>query len=141
MNALNFIPRQKTTKLKESDIQKSILTWLRSQKDLVCWKASDMYTRGVSDIVICFNGLFVVIEVKKPGEIPTALQHDFIQRINAVHGIGFYCDSLEKVKESIEFIRRRYNLLTYTLQKTRETIEITDKDVLIIEKFTNSTRH
>ena len=54
---------------------------------------------GVPDIVCCYKGKFVGIEVKAGSNTPTALQLRELQRINATGGKAFWVneETLDKV--------------------------------------------
>ena len=47
MSEIKFIERDVKKKILEGDIQAKVMTWLRKQPDIRCWKASDSLTRGV----------------------------------------------------------------------------------------------
>jgi len=88
----------------EKDIQKKILAWLNAQPRCHAVKisANPFQRSGISDILACTEGRFMAIEVKRPGEEPTALQTTFIERIKASGGIAFTATSLEQVKVMFE---------------------------------------
>ena len=52
--------------MKESDIVKAILKYLKTEPDCFCWKEhGGMYgTAGIPDIICCYRGKFVAFEVK-----------------------------------------------------------------------------
>lgn len=56
-------------------------------------------THGVPDIICCYNGLFIAIEVKAPGKLGTltANQIAHIEKINSAGGRAIVADSLDKV--------------------------------------------
>lgn len=125
MSEIKFVPRVTKPKVLERDIQKKCMKWLKEQPDIeVCWKASDMYTRGVSDIVLMMNGLFIAIELKKPGETPSGLQQGFIDTVNRCGGVSCYVDSLEELKYVIEYIRIEYEQEMAFLIGRRKRFEI-----------------
>ena len=55
-----------------------------------CWavKYPGVLRRGVPDVLACYRGRFVAIEVKRPKQNPTALQHAVIQQIQDAGGIA-----------------------------------------------------
>ena len=70
---------------KEQDIQDKIMDYIKSIGGLpVKFNNIGIYAKaGVSDILACIRGRFVAIEVKKPGNKPSALQDNFINAINS----------------------------------------------------------
>ena len=91
---------------KEQDIQTSIMNYISSIGGLpLKFNNIGIYAKaGVSDILACIRGRFVAIEVKKPGNKPSALQENFIKAVNTVGGLGFWADSLEDVKIKLKEI-------------------------------------
>jgi len=87
----------------EQALQKKILNYLDS---IGCWTVKTITTNknGTPDIVACYQGRFVAIEVKAPGKLRTVskLQQYQIDRINEAGGLAFAADSLETVKDIIK---------------------------------------
>jgi hypothetical protein len=54
--------------------------------------------KGVPDLLICWNGTFVAVEVKVPGEKPTPAQALQIANIIKAGGKAFWCTSLLEFK-------------------------------------------
>ena len=59
---------------------------------------------GIPDLIVCYKGLFLGIEVKVGSNKPSELQIAKIKRINNSGGIGIVVWSLEEVKELIELL-------------------------------------
>jgi hypothetical protein len=89
---------------KEQDIQDKIMDYIKSIGGLpVKFNNIGIYAKaGVSDILACIRGRFVAIEVKKPGNKPSALQDNFINAINSIGGFAFWADNLEDVKDKLK---------------------------------------
>ena len=100
--------------MKESDIQKQILDYLRLKGCLVFKvnnggvyiKKLNRYMKspqkGISDIVgETKKGLFLAIEVKKKYNKPSPEQLDFIEQVKARGGIGLVAYCLEDVMKII----------------------------------------
>jgi hypothetical protein len=104
----------------EQHLQKQILDYLRF-KGIPCYKHQNAgirkpdggyiptHTRGVSDIIGCLpkTGRFLAIEVKRPGNKPTAEQQQFINMINAAGGLAFVARSVEEVEEQLAGVARQ----------------------------------
>lgn len=102
--------------VKESEIQKSIMDYLRLKKCLVFKhrnvgiykQATKQYIPlpagevGISDIIGCTkDGIFIAIEVKRPGGKPSPQQMDFLQRVRSNNGIAILAYSLDDVTPKI----------------------------------------
>ena len=89
--------------MKEKTIEKRIKEYLKTIDDLFYWKVfSGMYcTAGIPDIVICYKGQFIALEVKAPDGKPTALQIETIKKIREAGGVAEVVRSVEEVREII----------------------------------------
>ena len=56
---------------------------------------------GVPDIVGCFNGKFIAIEVKVPGNKPTEIQKHTIEKIRMAGGITGVAHSKEEAVDIV----------------------------------------
>ena len=56
---------------------------------------------GTSDLTVLHRGVWYSIEVKKPGNVATALQSAYLDRVNTAGGVGFVATSLVAVIERI----------------------------------------
>lgn len=89
----------------EGAIKKSILDWLRRQPK--CYARTvqigiipgrpNNASKGISDIICVWGGMFVAIEVKAPGKNPTPEQMKFLDGVNSAGGWGFVARSLADV--------------------------------------------
>lgn len=84
----------------ERDIQSVILKYLKS-KGIYSFKVIKANKSGIPDIVCCYKGLFVSLEVKNPGNYNVAeeLQEFNINEIIKSGGIALVVDNLEEVKQ------------------------------------------
>lgn len=59
---------------------------------------------GIPDLVCCFNGSFIGIEVKAPGKVKntTTMQDREIAAINAAGGIALVVDDVAQIKHIFE---------------------------------------
>ena len=88
----------------ESAITKDICNYLKTLDKCFFWKEhGGMYgTAGIPDIIICYKGRFVALEVKRPGGKLTRLQAKAIKDIRAAEGGAYIVTSIEEVKEIME---------------------------------------
>uniref|UniRef100_A0A6M3L522 Putative VRR-NUC domain-containing protein n=1 Tax=viral metagenome TaxID=1070528 RepID=A0A6M3L522_9ZZZZ len=72
--------------------------------------------RGVSDLLFCYHGFFIAIEMKVPGNSPTDHQERFLKKIEKAKGFSYICHSKEEVmsalNESLKSIKRRGAIAT-----------------------------
>ena len=89
--------------MSESTIQKAILDYLKS---LGVWcfafKASICNERGVPDIICCYKGRFIGLEVKTARGKPSSIQRAQIRRINCAMGKAKVVRSVDEVKEVLK---------------------------------------
>lgn len=88
----------------EKTITKNIQAWLKQQPNLFHYKVhgDPFQTAGLPDLIICVNGHFVGIEVKRPGGKATPLQLRMLERIIEAGGQAWIVSSLDHVKLIIE---------------------------------------
>ena len=90
--------------MKENDIVKAILKYLKTVPHCFSWKEhGGMYgTAGIPDIITCIKGKFVAFEVKTEIGKTTALQDATIRKINAAGGTAVVVRSVAEVRTIIE---------------------------------------
>ena len=90
--------------MKESDIVKAILKYLKTVPNCFSWKEhGGMYgTAGIPDIICCYCGRFVAFEVKTETGKLTKLQESTIRKIKEAKGQAFKVTSVEEVKQILE---------------------------------------
>ena len=92
--------------MKESDIVKAIMKYLKSVPQCFCWKEhGGMYgTAGIPDVIACINGHFCGFEVKTDIGKPTKLQEATIRKILAAGGTAVVVRSVDEVKAVVSGI-------------------------------------
>lgn len=61
---------------------------------------------GWPDRVLCVDGIFVGVELKRPGDKPTEVQLLRLRQIREAGGIGFWADDAVKAAEKIQYLVR-----------------------------------
>ena len=61
-----------------------------------------MGTPGISDIIGCYKGRMIAIELKAPRGIVSPAQQVFIDRVNEAGGIAFVAKDLDTVIEKLD---------------------------------------
>lgn len=86
--------------MKESDIVKGILKYLKSVPECFAWKEhGGMYgTAGVPDIIACIGGRFYAFEVKTEKGKTTTLQDATIRKIQNAGGMVSVVRSVDEVR-------------------------------------------
>lgn len=88
----------------ERDVVASIKKYLASLGgDVFFWKehGGPYGTSGVPDIICCYKGCFLGLEVKLPSGRLTELQKRAIEKINCAGGIACRVESVDDVKRVI----------------------------------------
>ena len=76
--------------------------------------------RGIADIIGIWDGKFLAIEVKKPGNNPTDEQLKFINAVNAAGGLAFVAYSVDDVIAALDIGDR---FVDWNAQKKKIRIE------------------
>lgn len=89
--------------MKESDIVRAILSYLKTVPKCFAWKEhGGMYgTAGIPDIIACIDGRFYAFEVKTEVGKPTALQDATIRKICSAGGTAVVVRSVDEVRSII----------------------------------------
>ena len=92
--------RRFSEQMKEADIVKAIMKYLKTVPGCFCWKEhGGMYgTAGIPDIIACINGRFFGFEVKTEDGKPTKLQEATIRKILAAGGTALVVRSVNEVR-------------------------------------------
>jgi hypothetical protein len=57
---------------------------------------------GIPDLLVCFHGIFLGLEVKMPGEKPSPIQRQVLQSIEAAGGVARVVCSVDEVDEILD---------------------------------------
>lgn len=73
-----------------------------------CIAASPYGTAGISDrLAVLPNGMFLAIECKAPGKVPTPLQEKFLANVRLNRGFAFVVDGDAALKRLEIFLKER----------------------------------
>ena len=88
----------------EKEITAQIMRYLKTVPGCFAWKehGGPHGTAGIPDIICCYRGRFVGLEVKTPSGKLSKLQEITIQKIRATKGLAFKVTSVEEVKEILQ---------------------------------------
>lgn len=87
----------------EQQLQSKILKYLNGLDNCWAFKAESV-TRGVPDIICCYKGLFVGIEVKSGNRHATKIQSAIMNKISKAWGYVFTAHDLDFVVDVIKLI-------------------------------------
>ena len=86
------------THIKETDITRNIQKLLREHGALPVKFFGGLYAKkGISDLLVCFQGRYVAIEVKRPGGKVSPEQAQFLQAVRQHGGLAFVAYSPDDV--------------------------------------------
>ncbi len=81
----------------ESKIQRDIISYLRRKRVFHLRFQAQSNINGIPDIICCYNGLFIGLELKQENGRATELQKKKLDAINNAGGIGVVVRSVEEV--------------------------------------------
>ncbi len=87
--------------MKESAIQSKIMKYL-SSIGAKCNKTIGMSKAGWPDIICCFKGRFIGVEVKRKGMKPTPLQEFKLEELESAGGLVGVATCVEDVQVLLE---------------------------------------
>lgn len=86
----------------ETKITKDILSYLRGLGMYAFKVHVDEYTvPGTPDILACFGGEFLAVEVKQPGEVPSPRQLYEMRKITESGGVALVVTSLAELQDKL----------------------------------------
>ena len=88
----------------ETKIQRNIQKFLNLNK-ILNWRNSDTKTSGMPDLMACYKGFLIGLEVKTETGKPTELQKRKIQSIKDAGGYGIFPTSVQDVKKLLRIIQ------------------------------------
>lgn len=95
--------------MSESKIQAKVLKYLRD-RNIYHFKLVRATTSGHPDVVACYNGIFIGIELKQPGLTANELQKAQHKALKASGGYVIVATSTEDVAEILNTIDRIHHI-------------------------------
>jgi hypothetical protein len=84
-----------------------VLRWLKkNQPEINVRKIADKFHSGYPDLHLCWKGMCIDIELKRPGKNPTPIQEYELKKQRTAGGRTAVCHSLEEVKEFLNEIQK-----------------------------------
>lgn len=91
-------------KTPEGRVKDEIKKWLKEQGAYVFSPVQMGIGSRTLDLLVCFKGRFIAIEVKAPGRKPTKLQYQIMTDIANSGGVGMWTDCLEDVQRMARLV-------------------------------------
>ena len=90
-------------KITESKIESQVVAYCR-KRQLYTRKFASPAHRGVPDRIICGRGKVLFLELKRPGNVPTALQKRELKELNAQGMHATWLDNFIDAKHLIDCV-------------------------------------
>ncbi len=97
--------------MKEQDTQNQVRQYLTLRRALAIrvnsgsrGKIRFNSEKGCADIICCYKGKFLAIEMKKPGGKLSSDQAEFQLRVEAAGGVFITAESVEDVEKALRFM-------------------------------------
>lgn len=89
----------------EARLQRKIQDALRAREAFVFKvHGSQHMMAGLPDLVVCYRGLFIALEVKLPGNKPSAVQVLRIKQIRAAGGHAYVVRSVQAAMKVLDLV-------------------------------------
>lgn len=91
----------------EEGLTRCVKKWLDTQDDLYYWKASDRFTSGIADIIVCVQGQFVALELKDDKGKLSANQKLFAKKVTEAGGVWAECRMVQDAIDAVNAARKK----------------------------------
>lgn len=100
-----IVPAMTRVEKSESDITKSVITWLKDQPNTYAWKvfSGSMGENGHPDVDGCSNGRSIKIEMKRPTKRPTSIQMARLRQWRETGAVVGWATSLDHVQQLVTY--------------------------------------
>ena len=109
---------------REKDLQEKVRDAIikRYGSEIWYYHSRSMLQKDSIDIILCFKGYFIGIELKKNllEKGPTKIQQYNLNKIERAKGMTIVADSVERVLSSLLYFERSLIRLEYLIEKGKE---------------------
>ena len=122
----------------ESKIQKDIIAYLRKNKIFHIRFQAQTNINGIPDIICCYMGLFIGLELKQENGRATDLQKKKLDAINNAGGIGRVVRSVEEVDKLFKEIKKMSDIKSEfykTLNNIVGNDRLSNEEIYIINDY------
>lgn len=75
--------------MREAEFSRQVTKYLESRGAIVNNQTGGIYSKvGVSDLLVCYKGQFIALELKTGNYQPDPLQISYLQKVRNAHGFG-----------------------------------------------------
>lgn len=75
--------------MREAEFSRKVTKYLESKGAIVNNQTGGIYSKvGVSDLIVCYKGHFIALELKVGNYQPDPLQISYLQKVRDAHGFG-----------------------------------------------------
>ena len=101
--------------MKESVFSRKVTEYLQSKGAIVNNQTGGMFARvGVSDLLVCYKGFFIALELKTMGYQPDPLQIKYLQEVRCAGGYGLLLrDTLDDLEDLLLHLDQMDNGVEY----------------------------
>jgi len=92
--------------LKEGELLKKVLEMLPMIPECFSVRVNMNTTSGVVDILICFVGRFIALELKRYNGVVSEQQLLFMHKVQSAGGIAEECKTLQQVLEALDKVNQ-----------------------------------
>lgn len=92
--------------MKENVFSRKVTEYLQSKGAIVNNQTGGIFSKvGVSDLLVCYNGYFIALELKTMGYQPDPLQIRYLQQVRNAGGYGLLLrDSLDDLYDLLQYL-------------------------------------
>lgn len=76
--------------ISETQFKKKVMKDLETLPNCWFYKSQEVGRKGIPDIIMCLNGIFVAIELKRDGKMPDPIQKIVMSHISDARGYAFW---------------------------------------------------
>lgn len=121
--------------MKENVFSRKVTEYLQSKGGIVNNQTGGIFSKvGVSDLLVCYNGYFIALELKTGNYQPDPLQITYLQEVRCAGGYGLVLrDTLDDLEDLLLHLDQMGNGVEYPFTyELPELPDITDDKVEVL---------
>lgn len=122
--------------MKESNFQKLVLDFLKEREIYALnIHGGPFQERGISDILMCYEGKFIALELKANNNRPSEIQQFHLEEINKNKGVGLIFNYNKEWKKDLQ------TLLSYIKNNKNTNIITTTNSFSLPQRIVSVTKY
>lgn len=114
--------------MREAEFSRKVTKYLESKGAIVNNQTGGIYSKvGVSDLIVCYKGRFIALELKVGNYQPDPLQISYLQKVRDAHGFGLL------LRDSLRDLMALISCIDYGIEQQYEQPELPKLEVGEIE--------